>query len=328
MIFTDSQEPEKDSYTENAAYEALKPNTDVYVISKDAINRIIDNLTNNFEDLMKKFDKSLAMTNTLSHMNKSVQYSLDKRSENLNLNLKVVLEPALINLFKSEVLSTLITLLETDIKETLNKFSYLLQNRLKIKQERNAIEEEKSKRLNTNIKACVVSFMNLEDQISKTVKKKSKVLNDLDFQSIENVEKLELSNTGASELLYNLKLEVDSLLKNKKYEKAIIRILQENKYELVFSVLNIINPRPLIASGLLSSSCSNKLFAFLLQSIDKNPEFPEIYLWLEELVKSITPTDLKLVLPKIFEASYANPQLSSLARQCSKKIEENYKFEN
>lgn len=301
---------------------------DIYVFSKDSVNFIMDSLTKRFDELMKKLDKSLAMAGTLQNINRSVQCSIEKKFEEISLNTTSALYSSLIQNFKTEILSSLVAQLESDLKDILHKFSYFFQDRLKMKVERNNREEEKSKKIAAHMKNCVVGFTNMEDHIRRTLKKKTKVLCDFEIRSLENQEKIEVREEGMNELLFNLKVEVDSLLQQKKFETAICRALQENRFEIVYGVLGVINPKPLIYSHCIGSKTAIKLFTFLLQNIEKAQRYQELYVWLEELVKGISCSDIRIILPKIIEASFAYPQLSSLAKLCTKKLEENYKLEN
>lgn len=301
--------------------------SELYVMSKEGVNGIVENLFKKFDELMKKLDKTLLLASGSQNLSKTVQYSLDKKYEEIDLSLKEILLKSIIQSFKSEILNTLVISLETDIKEVLNKFSHYYHDRLKLKIERNLREEEKSKKLASHMKSCVIGFIGLDEQIAKTIKKKTKVLNEFDLKSLENNDKTESQQCQQIDLLLNLKWEVDKLLHKKNYEKAIFTVLQENKFELVCGVLDVLNPRPLILNHFLSANCALKLFLFLFSNIDKTQTFPDVYLWLEELVKEIAYNDIKVFLPKIFEAIYSYPQLNSVAKLCSKKIEEAYKYE-
>ena len=303
---------------------------EMYAISKEAVQVIIENLNKKFEEHMKKLDKSLAMAGTLQNMNKSIQFSVDKKYEDLNQQLKGSVLSAIIQSFKAEVLNSLVTQLETDSKEALSKISYFFQDRLKLKLERNNREEERLKKLSTHMKACVVGFIGLEDHIAKTIRKKTKTLTDFDLKTYEviGIESPEPQAVIKNNDLFNLKLEVDQLLTNKKYELGILRVLQENNYDWTCSTLQVINPRPLITGRVLAPTTIVKLFVFLIDNIGKHSNAPDINLWLEELAKEIPCSDITTILPKIFEVSFANPSLSFLAKICSKKLEEAYKYES
>ena len=303
---------------------------EMYAISKEAVQVIIENLNKKFEEHMKKLDKSLAMAGTLQNMNKSIQFSVDKKYEDLNQQLKGSVFSAIIQSFKAEVLNSLVTQLETDSKEALSKISYFFQDRLKLKLERNNREEERLKKLSTHMKACVVGFIGLEDHIAKTIRKKTKTLTDFDLKTYEviGIESPEPQAVIKNNDLFNLKLEVDQLLTNKKYELGILRVLQENNYDWTCSTLQVINPRPLITGRVLAPTTIVKLFVFLIDNIGKHSNAPDINLWLEELAKEIPCSDITTILPKIFEVSFANPSLSFLAKICSKKLEEAYKYES
>ena len=294
---------------------------EMQLIAKEEVNGIIENLNKRFEELMQKFDKTLAMNSSLQNINKSVIYSLEKKNEDTGLNIKHLFSTSLIQSFKSEILTTLVTQLEIDIKDVLIRLSYYFQDNLKLKLEKNNREEEKSKKLTSHMKNCVVGFISLEESISKTIRKKEKALSELDLRTSRANEIIEPIQSSQKEKFAALKLEIDDLLNNKKYEQAIIRVLSEEKVELVQGVLAVLNPKPLIGLKLINPNTAFQLFSLLLANIEKCINFQEIYVWLEELAKIINGNEIKTLLPKIFEASYTYQKLNTLAKICSKIIE-------
>lgn len=301
-----------------------KSNPDLYVFSKDAVNSVLENLTKRFEEALKKLDKALLLAPALDSMQKSMQYSLDKHSEENSLNLTSTVYTSLIQSFKLEILSTLTSQLENDLRDILNKFSYSFQDRLKIKVERNNREEERSKKLNVHLKSIVINFMTFEDHLKKTISRKNKNLNEFDLKCLESGEV-----QGPEQNLVNsqLKSEIDGLLHKKKFENAIYRALQEGKFIVVYNVLQVLNPKPLIEFHCIGSKVAFNLFSMLLNNIHQAKEYPDVFVWLEELVRAISCNDIQSIFSKIVDESFKFPQMNSLARICSKKLEEGFKVE-
>jgi hypothetical protein len=304
--------------------KTLNPSNEILTFSRDGVNQVIENLSKRFEESLKKLEKAMQMMQTSENVQKSVQYSLDKHSEENILNLTSSVYSNLIDSFKSEVLTTLTTQLETDLKELLNKFSFFFQDRLKFKLERNTREEERSKKLAVHLKSVVINFMSFEEQIKKTTSRKSKVLNDFDIRCIENTDNQEKidENNG----LFALKAELDGLLHKKKYENAISRALQEKDFFVLYGVLQVLQPKALIDSKSISQKTAFLLFSKILNNIHESKSFPDIFQWLEELVNGIQCSDIQSSFSRIVEESFKYPSLTSLARICSKKLEEGFKM--
>ena len=294
-------------------------NAEIMTFSRDAVNFVIENLAKNFDECLKKLDKALLMSSTTESIQKSVQYSLDKHSEENVLNLTSSLYSGLIQNFKTEILSTLTTSLENDLKELLNKFSYSFQDRLKFKLERNNREEERSKKLAAHLKSTVISFMAFEEQIKKTISRKGKVLNDFDIKSLEEVKPENVQGDAVNSMV-GLKSEIDALLNKKKFESAILRALQEKEFYVVYSVMQVINPKFLMESKGLTSKTAFALFNRIMSNVPEANISGEILLWLEELVNGITRNDIQSIFSKIVEGAFNYPQLNSLAKICSKKL--------
>lgn len=304
--------------------------TEIYAVSKEAVSVIIENLNKKFDESMRKLDKTLAMAGTMQNMSKSVLFAVDKKYEELSASLKSGILTGIIQSFKAEVINSLTVQLENDIKDALAKISYFFQDRLKIKVERNNREEERLKKLSLHMKACVIGFIGIEDHIAKTIKKKTKTLNDFDMKSWENGnnEKIEPPVVIQDNSEEALKSEIDQLLNSKRYEQSILRVLQEENFEWTYSVLQVLNPKALVSAKAVSPACALKLFVFLLANIEKSTRAAEIAPWFEELAKEVPCSDLRTLLPQVFEVSLSSPHLNFLAKVCSKKLEESYKYES
>lgn len=299
------------------------PNPDLYFLSRETLDSVLENLSKRFEEALKKLDRALLLTPILDSTQKSMQYSLDKYSEENSINLTSFVYTNLIQSFKLEILSTLTTQLETDLRDILNKFSYSFQDRLKFKLERNTREEERSKKLNVHLKSTIINFMAFEDFLKKTISRKNKTLNEFEIKCMENIE---VQNAEEETVNAQLKAEIDSLLHKKKFENAISRALQEKKFIVVYNVLQVLNPKPLIEFHCIGSKAAFNLFSMLLNNIQQAENYPDLFVWLEELVRAISCSDIQSVFSKIVDESFKFPQMNSLAKICSKKLEEGIMF--
>jgi hypothetical protein len=187
----------------------------------------------------------------------------------------------------------------------------VLEENIRENADRAAKEEAKFISMQTHLKNAIEAMNSIQTKLNKNAFKQLRRVNELEIKLNDRVLESQKNSSvypSVSESSSSLKIEVDSLLREGEYEKAISRVLEESNTSNIVSLLKVINPRPLISSNLLSNEVLSKLLESILNCYEN---WPEKMLWVEELCRKIPLHSISLFYDKIYELSDSNPQFES-----------------
>ena len=84
----------------------------------------------------------------------------------------------------------------------------------------------------------------------------------------------------------------------------------------MYSVLDVINPKIFSSSRLINESIIKQLFYQLLENVENDNEFKDIYIWLEELGKAmiIPSNEVNRLIVRLFELTEKKQKLREVIK--------------
>lgn len=277
----------------------------------DTLSPLLKTVHKNFETMMHKMETSLSVQTLSSSIYSSLENCLEKRGTKDSETLKKALTQIMGQVFKDEFRSTIIPQLEAATVTMFRQLYMVLEENIRENADRAAKEEAKFISMQTHLKNAIEAMNSIQTKLNKNAFKQLRRVNELEIKLNDRVLESQKNPSiypSVSESSSSLKIEVESLLREGEYEKAISRVLEESNTSHLVSLLRVMNPKPLISSNILSSEVLSKLLESVLNCYEN---WAEKMLWVEELCRKIPLHSISLFYDKVYELSDSNPQFES-----------------
>ncbi|OMJ88154.1 hypothetical protein SteCoe_9973 [Stentor coeruleus] len=285
---------------------------------KEIINPIIMNVNKSFEEMIKKVEKTVSPHTINSLVTKTIQSALDQKIE-VGAQ-KTLVQNTVNQSLRYEFQTFLIPMIQQQINENFTKMSSLFQESLKQSSEANSRAAAKATSLDTHMKNAIDNITNTTVKLEKEYLIQMKKINESEIKLLESLESkrqddIIINKTGDSRL-ENLKRDIDNKLRNHDFESALSTVLKEKNTSFLYSVLEVINPKIMCSSRLISEGLLKQLFYELIDNIEKDNDFKDIYMWLEELgrVMNVPQGEISKMIVKLFDYSERKPKIRELIK--------------
>jgi hypothetical protein len=285
---------------------------------KEIAAPIVATLTKNFDEIIRKIEKSLAPQTLSNLVNKTVQSTFDQKTE--ALNQKNLIQTTISQSLRYEFQNSLIPAIQQQLSDSFNKISVQFQESLKISSESNNKSAAKSSSLDVHMKAAIENISNATSKIEKEYASQLKKINEAEAKITKNFESRKqdeiIIQRVSDSRLDSLKLDIELKLRNHDFEGAVVGILKEKKPGFLHSVLDVMNPKVLCNSRFLTDPTTKQLFYELIDHIETENEFKDIYIWVEELGKSmnIPASEVSRLLVRLFDLSEKKPKMREVVK--------------
>ncbi|OMJ92095.1 hypothetical protein SteCoe_5192 [Stentor coeruleus] len=291
---------------------------------KEIINPIIMNVNKSFEEMIKKVEKTVSPHTINSLVTKTIQSALDQKIE--VATQKTLVQNTVNQSLRYEFQTFLIPMIQQQLNESFTKMSSLFQESLKQSSEANNRAAAKASSLDAHMKNAIDNITNTTGKLEKEYIIQMKKINESENKLLESLEskkqdEIIISKSGDSRL-ENLKRDIDSKLRNHDFESAISTVLKEKNLSFLYSVLEVINPKIMCSSRVISEGLLKQLFYELIDNIEKDTDFGGFYIWVEELgrVMNVPQGEISRMIVKLFDYSERKPKIRELIKIFSMRL--------
>lgn len=276
---------------------------------KEALAPLATSLTLKIDEISKRLEKGLSDKNIQQILNKNIQLTAGPRSTE-EKNYRACIVNTVAQTIQSEISNSFPQVLDLHVAKGFRVINSMLLKNLQLSLEQNAKEEIRVHSLNQHLKSAV-------DNITRITRKIERI-------SVEHPESPPVHSYEPKLLPkpLSLKAELDSLLNSQDFSGAIQKSLSAPSPSVLFSVLDCLNPEPLLKANLLTEDLAFTLFTTLLDHIKNQVTFPGIFVWVENIVSymPIVPGKGKIVFQKLIESAPNSPSLWSVVSAYSTRL--------
>ena len=285
---------------------------------KEITTPVISALNKNFDEIMRKIEKSISPHTVNTLVNKTIQSTFDSKLD--GNTQKALVQNTITQALRFEFQTSLIPMVQQQLSDSFGKITALFQESLKNSSEYNNKSAAKAVSLDTHMKNAIENISNATCRIEKEYSNQLKKISETEVKLLESVEfkkQDEITVHKASDSRIDaLKRDIDLKLRSYDFEGAISRVMKENNSSYLYSVLNAINPKIFCSSRVMNESLVKQLFYQLIENIERDIEFREIYVWAEELGKAmIIPTnEVSRLIVRLFELNERKPKMREVIK--------------
>lgn len=276
----------------------------------DTITSLMKTVHKNFENLTYKMENSLNVQSLASSICSNLENCLEKRCSKDQDTLRKALIQIMGQVFKEEFRSMVLPQLEAATCTLFRQLYVVLEENIRENAERAAKEEAKFISMQTHLKNAIEAIIAISNKLNKNAFKQLRRVNEFDIKLSEKAlegHKLPIVSNSSS----TLKTEVDSLLREANYEKAILKVLDDNNISHLISLLKVMNPKPLMNANLISNEIMIRLLDLL---IGNDNMWTEKIIWTEELCRKIPIQLISPFYERMYELSKSNTQFETCCK--------------
>jgi hypothetical protein len=290
---------------------------------KEIIAPVVAALNRGMDEVVKKVEKTVSPHSLNNVVTKTIQSTLEQKYD--STGQKNMVQSTLAQSLRFEFQSTLIPLIQQQLNENFNKLSVIFQESLKNSSDFNNRSAAKATSLEVHMKNAIENIVNTTNKLEKEYNNQVKKINESEVRLSESFEpkrheELVLPRTSDSKT-ENLKREIDQKLKSLDFEGAVSAVLREKNVALLFKVLEVINPKSLCGSRIIREPLLKQLFYELIENVERDGEFRDYYLWIEEIVKNMNlKEEATQLIVKLFNISEKKPRIREIIKIVTAKI--------
>ena len=280
---------------------------------KEITGPVIAALNKNFDEVLRKIEKTVSPHTVNTLVSKTIQSTFDSKLD--GNTQKALVQNTITQALRFEFQTSLIPVVQQQLAESFGKITALFQESLKSASDYNNKSAAKAASLDTHMKNAIENITSTTCRIEKEYSNQLKKISETEVKLLESAEfrkQDEIVVSKASDTrIEALKRDIDLKLRSYDFEGAISRVLKENNSSYLYSVLNAINPKIFCSSRVMNESLVKQLFYQLIENIERDIEFKEIYVWVEELGKGmiIPSNEVSRLIVRLFELTERKPKM-------------------
>ena len=285
---------------------------------KEIISPIVLALNKGFDEIIRKIDKTITPSNINNLVTKTIQTTFDQKIE--GSAQKNLAQSTVSSALRYEFQTSLIPVIQQQLSENFNKISVLFEESLKNTADYNNKSAAKAISLDVHMKNAIENIANSTLKIEKEYASQLKKITESEGKLIENFDSRKQEDIIIQKVsdskIDALKLDIDIKLRNHEFEAAFVTVLKEKKPDLLFSVLDVINPKAFCNSRVLSESITKQLFYELIENIENDNEFKDIFIWVEELGKAmnIPANEVSRLIIRLLDLNERKPKMREVIK--------------